>query len=87
MSDTPYFIHGRQGLSFRQVLILIVAHLLFLDSGVHPRLEVRELAKIPEQWTLFNLSFVRIQEANYRPVAAKFLSLGLYFYDLLRFEL
>ncbi|GAW04614.1 Di-copper centre-containing protein [Lentinula edodes] len=45
-------------------------------GGVYPRLEVRELAKINEQWTLFNLGLQRIQQAEYKPVAAKFISLG-----------
>ncbi|KAJ4483559.1 Di-copper centre-containing protein [Lentinula aciculospora] len=47
-----------------------------IPGGVYTRLEVRELAQSNEQWTLFNLSLQRIQQADYTPVAAKFLSLG-----------
>ncbi|KIK51515.1 hypothetical protein GYMLUDRAFT_50527 [Collybiopsis luxurians FD-317 M1] len=47
-----------------------------IRGGIHPRLEVRELARLHEQWTLFNLSLHQIQQADYKPAAAKFVSLG-----------
>ena len=46
------------------------------QGSIHPRLEVRDLAMLKEQWALFNLSLQRVQQADYRPVAAKMLSIG-----------
>ncbi|KDQ14965.1 hypothetical protein BOTBODRAFT_174471 [Botryobasidium botryosum FD-172 SS1] len=41
-------------------------------GGTYPRLEIRELYKKPEQFTLFVLGWEAIRRPDYRPIAAQF---------------
>jgi len=41
-------------------------------GGTYPRLEIRDLVKKPEQFTLFILAYMAIREPSYQPVAARF---------------
>jgi tyrosinase len=45
-------------------------------TGVHPRLEIRDLQQQKEQWTLFIHAMAGIQQHEHRPKASRFADLG-----------
>ncbi|KAJ2928736.1 hypothetical protein H1R20_g8358, partial [Candolleomyces eurysporus] len=51
-------------------------YLIVGREGVYPRLEIRDLQKKTEQFTLFIHALHEIQKSGYRPEAARFRDLG-----------